>query len=179
MTRHAPLPDLPGLPDLLAPGLDLVFIGSNPSIRASQTGHYYAHPGNRFYPLLFESGLTPRRLMPEEDILLPTFGIGLTDLHERPSRRADEVPDVVYRAGRERIVALLSRYRPRWLCCNGARVYQNLTGASGPVRFGVQEGEIAGCRLFVVPSTSGLNSALTIVRREAFFALAAAVRQSA
>jgi len=179
MTNHLPVAVLPGLPDILAPGLPLVFIGSNPSIRASETGHYYAHPGNRFYPLLFEAGLTPRRLMPEEDILLPTFGIGLTDLHDRPSRRADEVPDAVYRAGRERIVALLSRYRPRWLCCNGARVYQHLSGASGPLRYGPQEDEIAGCRLFVVPSTSGLNSALTTVRREAFFALVAAVRQSA
>ena len=179
MTRRAPLPDLPGLPDILAPGLRLVFIGSNPSIRASETGHYYAHPGNRFYPLLLASGLTPRRLMPEEDILLPTFGIGLTDLHARPSRRADEVPDAVYRAGRERVIALLARYRPCWLCCNGARVCRNLTGASGPVRYGPQAGSIAGCRLFVVPSTSGLNSALTAARRDAFFALAAAVRQPA
>lgn len=179
MTRSIPLTELPGLPDILAPGLRLIFIGSNPSIRASQTGHYYAHPGNRFYPLLFASGLTPRRLMPEEDVLLPTFGIGLTDLHEHPSRRADEVPDAVYRAGRERIVALLARYQPRWLCCNGARVYQNLTDARGPVRYGPQEGDIAGCRLFVVPSTSGLNSALTTARREAFFALAASVGESA
>jgi TDG/mug DNA glycosylase family protein len=176
MTCRVTPSNLPGLPDILAPGLALVFIGSNPSIRASETGHYYAHPGNRFYPLLFASGLTPRRLMPEEDALLPTFGIGLTDLHAHPSRRADEVPDAVYRAGRERIVALLSRYQPRWLCCNGARVYQNLTGTSGPMRYGVTAGEIAGCRLFVVPSTSGLNSALTIVRRDAFFALAAVVR---
>ncbi len=179
MTRPVPPPDLPGLPNILAPGLALIFIGSNPSIRASQTGHYYAHPGNRFYPLLFEAGLTPRRLMPEEDVLLPMFGIGLTDLHERPSRRADEVPDALYRAGRERIVALLAHYRPRWLCCNGARVYQNLTGTPAPVRYGPQPGAIAGCRLFVVPSTSGLNSALTTVRRDAFFALAAAVRQPA
>ncbi|MHB8645122.1 MAG: mismatch-specific DNA-glycosylase [Thermomicrobiales bacterium] len=175
MIRTVALPNLPGLPDILAPGLHLIIVGSNPSIRASETGHYYAHPGNRFYPLLSESGLTPRRLTPDEDGLLPTFGIGLTDLHERPSRRAAEVPDAVYRAGRERILALLSRYQPVWLCCNGARVYQNLTGASGPVRYGSQAETIAGCRLFVVPSTSGLNSALTAVRREAFFALAAAV----
>jgi TDG/mug DNA glycosylase family protein len=176
MIHHAPLPDLPSLPDILAPGLRLVFCGSNPSIRAAQTGHYYAHPGNRFYPLLFESGLTPRRLMPEEDRLLPEFGIGLTDLHERPSRRAEDVPDAVYRAGQVRIAEKMARYQPRWLCCNGARVYQNLTGMRGPIRFGTQEGTIAGCRLFVVPSTSGLNSALTAVRREAFFALAAAIR---
>jgi TDG/mug DNA glycosylase family protein len=175
MTDRAPLPDLPGLTDILAPGLRLVFCGSNPSIRAAQTGHYYAHPGNRFYPLLFESGLTPRRLMPEEDVLLPSFGIGLTDLHARPSRRADDVPDALYRAGREQIIEKMARYRPRWLCCNGARVYQNLTGTRGPITFGPQEGTIAGCRLFVVPSTSGLNSALTAVRRDAFFALATVI----
>ncbi len=176
MIARPPLPDLPGLPEILTPGLRLVFCGSNPSIRAAQTGHYYAHPGNRFYPLLFESGLTPRRLMPEEDGLLPSFGIGLTDLHARPSRRADDVPDAVYRAGRERIIETMEHYQPHWLCCNGALVYQNLTGTHGPISFGPQEGAIAGCRLFVVPSTSGLNSALTAVRREAFFALAAAVR---
>src|SRR5947209_19546600 len=136
MTRDSPPADLPGLPDILAPGLRLVFVGSNPSIRAAQTGHYYAHPGNRFYPLLHESGLTPRRLRPEEDVLLPTFGIGLTDLYDRPSRRADDVPDPVYRAGREGLIAKLTRYAPRWLCCNGARVYQNLTGAKGPIAFG-------------------------------------------
>jgi TDG/mug DNA glycosylase family protein len=176
MTRDLPLIELPGLPDILVPGLRLVFCGSNPSIRAAETGHYYAHPGNRFYPLLFESGLTPRRLAPEEDMLLPSFGIGLTDLHERPSRRADDVPDAIYRAGRERIVEKMARYQPRWLCCNGAHVFQNLTGTRGPIRYGPQDGAIAGCRLFVVPSTSGLNSALTTVRREAFLALAEAVR---
>lgn len=176
MADRTLLPALPGLPDILAPGLRIVFCGSNPSIRAARTGHYYAHPGNRFYPLLFESGLTPRRLMPEEDLLLPSFGIGLTDLHERPSRRAGDVPDAVYRAGRTRVLEKVARYRPRWLCCNGALVYRNLTGAPGPIHFGPQEGTIAGCRLFVVPSTSGLNSALTAPRRDAFFALAAAVR---
>lgn len=170
------LPNLPGLPDILVPGLALVFCGSNPSIRAGQTGHYYAHPGNRFYPLLHASGLTPRCLRPEEDALLPTFGIGLTDLFDRPSRRADDVPDALYRDGRDRLIAKLARYQPRWVCCNGARVYQNLTSARGRVRFGPQTEVIAGCRLFVVPSTSGLASALTAVRREAFVALAAVVR---
>lgn len=175
MKVHPSLPDLPSLPDILAPRLDVVFMGSNPSIRAGETGHYYAHPGNRFYPLLFTVELTPRLLHPTEDTLLPSFGIGMTDLFDRPSRRADDVPDAVYRAGRARVVEKMARYRPRWLCCNGARVYQNLTGARGPICYGPQAGEIAGCRLFVVPSTSGLNSALTAVRRDAFFALAAVV----
>ena len=94
MIDHAPLPDLPGLPDILKPDLRLVICGSNPSIRAAQTGHYYAHPGNRFYPLLFESGLTPRRLAPTEDVLLPEF-------RHRPDRSARApVPPCGRRAGR-------------------------------------------------------------------------------
>lgn len=176
MDRRTPLPDLPGLPDILAPGLHVVFVGSNPSIRASETGHYYAHPGNRFYPLLFAAGLTPRLLLPDEDGQLPTFGIGLTDLFDRPSRRAADVPDATYRAGRQIFIDKVARFRPRWVCCNGARVYQNLTGARGPITYGPQGLSIAGSALFVVPSTSGLNSALTAVRREAFFALAAVLR---
>jgi G:T/U-mismatch repair DNA glycosylase len=70
----------------------------------------------------------------------------------------------------------VARYQPRWLCCNGARVYQNLTGTKGPIQFGPQSVTIAGCRVFVVPSTSGLNSALTTVRREAFIALSVTIR---
>ena len=167
------LPDLPGLPDILAPGLRILFVGSNPSIRAGQTGHYYAYPGNRFYPLLYEVGLTPRRLRPEEDGMLPTFGIGLTDLHARPSRRANDIPRAVYLAGRAAVEAKVRRYQPRWLCCNGGLVYRNLTGDRAPICYGPQAAILADVPIFVVPSTSGLNCALTTERREAFRLLAA------
>lgn len=173
MTRMEHLPDLPGLPDILTAGLRVMFVGSNPSIRAGQTGHYYAHPGNRFYPLLFEVGLTPRLVRPEEDGLLPTFGIGLTDLHARPSRRADDIPRTVYLAGRAAVEAKARQYQPRWLCCNGGLVYRNLIGDRAPIHYGPQEVTVAGVPVFVVPSTSGLNCALTIERREAFRLLAA------
>lgn len=176
MKKAVVLPDLPGLPDILAPGLAVVFLGSNPSIRAGQTGHYYAHPGNRFYPLLHEVGLTPRRLTPEEDGLLPGFGIGLTDLHARPSRRADDIPRETYIAGREATAAKIMQYRPRWLCCNGGLVYRNLTGDRASLQYGPQEATVAGVPVFVVPSTSGLNCALTDARREAFSLLAALLR---
>lgn len=177
MMHASALPDLPGLPDILAPALGVVFVGSNPSIRAGQTGHYYAHPGNRFYPLLYEVGLTSRLLRPNEDHLLPTFGIGLTDLHSRPSRRADDVPRATYIAGRAAIVAKIAGYRPRWLCCNGGLVYRNLTGDRAPLHYGPQDAMVADVPVFVVPSTSGLNCALTRERRDAFRLLAAVVRE--
>ncbi len=178
MKRAIILPDLSGLPDILAPGLAVVFLGSNPSIRAGQTGHYYAHPGNRFYPSLYDAGLTPRLLTPGEDELLPTFGIGLTDLHARPSRRADDIPRDVYLTGRAAITAKMALYRPRWLCCNGGLVYRNLTGDRAPLRYGPQAATVAGVPVFAVPSTSGLNCALTDARRVAFALLAATLRDA-
>jgi len=165
-----------GLPDILVPGLRVVMLGSNPSIRAGQTGHYYAYPGNRFYPLLYEVGLTPRLLRPEEDWLLPTFGIGLTDLHAHPSRRADDISRETYIAGRAAVTKKLTHCQPRWLCCNGGLVYRNLTGDRTPLRYGPQDMAIAGVPVFVVPSTSGLNCALTTERCEAFRLLAAMLR---
>src|SRR3954464_11234255 len=70
----------PVLPDVLVPGLKLVFCGTAPSPTSAARGAYYAGPGNRFWDILAETGLTPRRLAPEEYGLLPQFGIGLTDI---------------------------------------------------------------------------------------------------
>jgi TDG/mug DNA glycosylase family protein len=67
------------LPDYLQPGLRLVFVGFNPSMRSAAVGQYYAGPGNVFWPLLYESGLLPTPLTYAEDAY-PEFGIGLTDL---------------------------------------------------------------------------------------------------
>ena len=68
------------LPDYLQPGLRLVFVGFNPSMRSAAVGHYYAGPGNLFWPLLYETGLLPEPLTYAEDHRSLEFGIGLTDL---------------------------------------------------------------------------------------------------
>src|SRR6266508_4396248 len=78
--------------DILWPGLDVVFVGYNPSLPAWRTGHFYANPGNRFYPLLYQSWLTPRLLMPAEDRTLPSYAIGLTDLVPLATGQANQVP---------------------------------------------------------------------------------------
>src|SRR3712207_2855939 len=88
--------------DLLRPGLELIFCGYNPSLTSGLSGHHYAHPGNRFWRVLFVADITDRLYTPEEDELLLDLGIGFTNLASRPTRRADELTRAEIRAGAER-----------------------------------------------------------------------------
>ncbi len=142
------------LPDLLRPGLDLVICGSAAGRRSADVGAYYAGPGNKFWRILHESGLTPRRLAPEEFTLLVDFGIGLTDLAKGYSG-----PDAGLRAGDDDIAGLdakIRRARPRYLAFNGKRAAARFAG--GPVDYGPLDASIGETTLVVLPSTAGLAS---------------------
>ena len=157
--------------DILRPGLRVVFVGFNPSLPSWRTGHYYANPGNRFYRLLFESGLTPRLLTPAEDRTLPEFGIGATDLVALPSARTDLLPASQFRAGVGQLHARLLAAAPRAVCFNGIGVYRHAVGRP-PARLGHQPGETIGfADVFVVPSTSGLVNGRAAERLAAFHEL--------
>jgi double-stranded uracil-DNA glycosylase len=153
----APRPEPPrALPELVAPGLRLLFVGYNPSLRSAELGHYYAGRGNRLWDLLASSGLTPRPLRPVDDRALLALGIGVTDLVGRPSRAAADVTAAEYRAGSARLRRLLARFRPRVVAYSGKGVY--LRAARVPrAPWGRQDGcLVEGCVDFVVPSPSGL-----------------------
>lgn len=165
-----------GLPDLLAPGLDVVFVGYNPSVRAWRSGHYYANPANSFYRLLHESGLTPRPLLPEEDGLLLTYGIGATDLLAgHPSARADQLPASRYRLARQGLLSKLEAVSPRVVAFNGLGVYAHLYGERPP-GLGLQERRIGSSLVWVVPSSSGAANKLIRERRAAWLGLGELVR---
>jgi TDG/mug DNA glycosylase family protein len=157
------------LQPILRPGLDLIVVGYNPSLPAWRTGHYYANPGNRFYRLLFESGLTPRLLRPDEDRTLPTYGIGVTDLVPLPSARADHLPMAHFREAVAERLGELAELAPRVVCCNGLGVYRLLAGRE-PLRPGLQPDHPAlpGIAIFAVPSSSGLVNGLTAERLAAW-----------
>ena len=158
--------------DILRPGLDVVFVGYNPSLPAWRTGHYYANPGNRFYRLLFESGLTPRLLSPAEDRSLLEFGIGATDLLAEPSARAQLVPAARFREAAPAVLAKLAAVKPKAICCNGVGVHRLLMGTA-PARLGLQPGvRVGSSALFVVPSTIGLVNGRAGERLAAFRELA-------
>ena len=144
------------LPDLMEPGVRLLFVGFNPSVRAARLGHYYAGRNNRFWDLLAASGLTPRRFHFEEDRRLLELGIGVTDLVKRPTRSAAEVTAAEYREGVKRLRSILAELRPRVVCYNGKGVYLRAAGVPA-APWGAQDTRVApGVADFVAPSPSGL-----------------------
>jgi double-stranded uracil-DNA glycosylase len=144
--------------DLLILGLRLVFCGYNPSLTSGRSGHHYAHPGNRFWRVLFASSITDRLYRPEEDERLPDLlGIGFTNLASRPTRRADELTREEIQTGAGELHDKLERYRPRAVAYTGIGVYRWFRGTS-KVGWGLQESPaVPGVTDVVVPSPSGLN----------------------
>ena len=140
------------------PGLTLVFCGYNPSLTSGRSGHHYAHPGNRFWRVLYAAGVTDRLDKPEEDERLPDLlGLGFTNLASRPTRRADELTREEIRAGATELRAKLERFEPRTVAYTGIGVYRWFR-ATSKIGWGLQENPaVPGITDVVVPSPSGLN----------------------
>ncbi len=146
----------PPLPDHLRPGLKIIFVGFNPSLRSAETGHHYASPSNRFWKIMHQSGLTPRLYRAEEDGDLLGLGYGFTDIVARPSRAAADICQDEYRKGGQILKEKLEHYPPEQVCFVGKGVYQIFSGRRH-VEWGFQaDSVVAGVRDFVAPSSSGL-----------------------
>lgn len=144
------------IPDHLRPGLKVLFIGYNPSERSGETGHHYANPSNRFYKLLYESGLTERKFKPEEDLELLNYGFGFTNIVARPTKTAAEITKEEYAEGRLLVKDKLFTYKPTVACFVGKGVYEQYAGTK-QVDWGVQPIQsVEGVVDYVAPSSSGL-----------------------
>jgi len=145
------------LPDVVAPGLSVLFSGINPGLYSAATGHHFARPGNRFWPALHRSGFTPRQLRPDEQLALLTLGLGVTNIVPRATARADELTRDELRAGAEGLTALAATYAPGFVAVVGISAYRTAFGRP-KAAMGPQEERIAGARLWVLPNPSGLNA---------------------
>ncbi|MFI5908710.1 G/U mismatch-specific DNA glycosylase [Dactylosporangium sp. NPDC051541] len=146
------------LPDVIAPGLDVLLCGINPGLWSAATGHHFARPGNRFWPALHRSGFTPRQLRPDEQDRLPTWGLGITNLAARATARADELTRAELTAGAEILRAKVAEYAPRWLAVLGVTAYRTAFGIQG-AKVGPQDATaLAPTRLWILPNPSGLNA---------------------
>jgi TDG/mug DNA glycosylase family protein len=151
------------IPDVVAPGLRVLFSGINPGLYSAATGYHFARPGNRFWGALHAAGFTDRVLRPEEQWQLLPLGLGITNVVARATARADELTPAEIRAGAQVLTAKVERLAPRWLAIVGITVYRTAFDRPAATT-GRQEQTLGGAGLWVLPNPSGLNASYQMDR---------------
>jgi TDG/mug DNA glycosylase family protein len=175
------------LTDRIAPGVRVLFVGINPGVRSAETGHHFAGPSNRFWKLLYESGLVPEPITFEQDTRLPEFGFGITNIIARPSPGIDVLKPAEYVEGWKILERKIDRFRPEILALVGVTVFRavlplivasesEVTARRKPrpttaevtarlkprptttTAIGLQPYAVHGARVFVLPNPSGRNA---------------------
>ncbi|CAN5832675.1 G/U mismatch-specific DNA glycosylase [soil metagenome] len=145
------------VPDLVGPGMGILFVGINPGLYSGATGLHFAKPGNRFWPALHGAGLTPRLLHPSEERELLMLGVGISKFVARATATAAELSRAEYAEGGARIRALVRTWRPRAVCFLGMGAYEAAYGVK-KVKLGRQAEAFEGAEQWVLPNPSGLNA---------------------
>lgn len=144
--------------DILAPELRVVFCGINPGKSSAHTGFHFAHPGNRFWKVIYQAGFTERLLAPEEEQRLLDTGCGITMLVERPTVQASEVRLAELRAGGQALAQKMLEYQPGVLAILGKQAFEQAFNQRG-AKWGKQSTLIGETEVWVLPNPSGLNRA--------------------
>ncbi|TMK34661.1 MAG: G/U mismatch-specific DNA glycosylase [Actinobacteria bacterium] len=145
------------VPDVLGPGLVIVFVGINPGLFSAAVGHHFARPGNRFWKALYLAGITDRIWVPSDDRELLSIGIGITNIVGRPTATAAELSAAELREGRRALGTKIRRFRPAAVAILGVTAYR--TGFErSKASLGLQDERFEGAGLWVLPNPSGLNA---------------------
>lgn len=145
------------VPDVIAPGLKILFCGINPGLYTAAIGHQFGRPGNRFWPALFAGGFTSRLLDPCEELELLTLGYGITNVVDRATAAADELTTQEMIAGGKVVCEKVKQYQPRVLAVLGLGAYR-VAFSQPKANVGPQKEKFGETRLWVLPNPSGLNA---------------------
>jgi TDG/mug DNA glycosylase family protein len=148
------------VPDIIAPGLQVVFCGINPGLYSAWAGHHFARPGNRFWPALFASGFTDRLLRPDEERELLRFGYGITNLVARATAASDELSREELLAGGRAFEKKVRKFRPRAVAILGVSAFR-VAFDRPEARIGAQPEGMGDALVWVLPNPSGLNAHFT------------------
>src|SRR5262245_14990991 len=169
------------LKDRIQPGVRVLFVGINPGVRSAVTGHHFAGYSNRFWKLLWESGLVPEPITFEHDDRLPEFGFCITNLMRRPSPGIDDLRPSEYVEGWKALESKIRRYRPEIVALVGVTLYRAIeplivTDGKRPtraaaIRLGAQRTAIHDSQVFVLPNPSGRNANFSYAEMLAAFRL--------
>lgn len=155
--------------DVIAPGIKLLFCGINPGLYTAAIEKHFGRPGNRFWPALFAGGFTPRLYSPFEQHLLLLDNLGITNLVNRATARADEVGDNELQEGAELLSEKIARYKPEAVAILGITTYRTAFKKLR-AKLGLQDDKISGSKLWVLPNPSGLNAHFQIKELGLLFA---------
>jgi TDG/mug DNA glycosylase family protein len=155
-----PRPDFESLrlKDCVKPPVRVLLVGINPGVRSALTGHHFAGFSNRFWNLLFDSGLVPEQLRAADDRRLPEWGYGITNLVPRPSPGIDALTRDEYAAGVGVLRRKVRRWQPKIVAFVGVTLYRAIFEVRGAVTLGLQRQRLEGARVFVLPNPSGRNA---------------------
>jgi double-stranded uracil-DNA glycosylase len=145
------------VPDIIAPDLQVLFCGINPSLYSAVVGHHFARPGNRFWPTLHSAGFTDRLFLPTEDYDLLTLGYGVTNVVDRATASADELASTEYVTGGQQLAFKVQTYHPRFLAILGIGAYRTAFRKPKAV-IGRQDEMLHGAIVWALPNPSGLNA---------------------
>jgi TDG/mug DNA glycosylase family protein len=149
--------------------LRVLFCGINPGLVSAAKGQHFARPGNRFWPALHLAGFTPRQLLPAEQADLLHYGLGITNLVNRATARAEELSREELVAGTASVRAKVTKHRPAWLAVVGITAYR-MGFDDRTARLGLQSAGIGRTGVWVLPNPSGLNARFQIDDLAAEFA---------
>jgi TDG/mug DNA glycosylase family protein len=150
---------LPPLRDRIRPDVRVLFVGINPGVRSSLTGHHFAGFSNRFWKLLYQSRLVPDPITFTDDDRLPEWGYGVTNIVPRPTPGIDTLRPEEYVAGRTRLRAKVRRFKPAVAAMVGLTVFRAMfPERKGAVALGLQEETLGESAVFVLPNPSGRNA---------------------
>jgi TDG/mug DNA glycosylase family protein len=145
------------VPDLIAPGLKVLFCGINPGLYSAAVGHHFAGPGNLFYPTLFATGFTPRLLTAFDEPELLRLGYGVTNMVTRPSAGAEDIEKAELIRGAKALRRKVIQFKPRFVAVLGLIAYrQGFENSKAAV--GRQEESIGDTTVWLLPNPSGLNA---------------------
>jgi len=155
--------------DRITPGVKVLFVGINPGVRSAQTGHHFAGYSNRFWKLLYESGLVPEPVTFEDDDRLPEFGYGITNIVARSTSGMNDLRAEEYQQGARVLLRKIEKFHPEIVAIVGVTVYRALLLSLGDsqamkraIKLGLQKPPVAfPTRVFVLPNPSGRNANYT------------------
>jgi TDG/mug DNA glycosylase family protein len=145
------------IPDVIAADLSVLFCGINPGLWSGAVGRHFARPGNRFWPALHTSGFTPELLTPSRQDELLALGLGISNVADRATARADELTTEELHEGGRILTAKVAKFRPRWVAIVGITAYRTAFDRKHAM-VGPQSEMLSTSKLWVLPNPSGLNA---------------------